>query len=287
MIKIYYIPLIGALALASFSILERALFKKHKLNIKTFLSASFLAIVLIMLPFAYFFFDLKPQAFELTNILIFLSVIALSMIANLFYIYSIKWEKISNIEPARMLEPLFVIVLAIIFSYIFGEALFERNPKVITSALVAGAALVFSHVRKHHLEFNKYFLAAIAGSFFFAIELVISRLILDYYSPLTFYFLRGAGVLFLGLILLRPKFSKLNNKIRYKILGIAVLWVVYRVVVYYGFIHLGVIFTTLMIMLGPVFIYFFAWKFLKEKLDKRNLVSAGIIVAAVLYAVLG
>lgn len=65
-----------------------------------------------------------------------------------------------------------------------------------------------------------------------------------------------------------------------------ILWVIYRIMIYYGYMELGVIFTTLMIMLGPIFIYFFAWKFLKEKLDWRNIAAVIVIIGSVLYAIL-
>ena len=238
-----------------------------------------------MLPFIYFFWKLEPGALELKNILIFGAVILFSIIANLFTFYSMKWEKVSNLEPAKVLEPLFVILLAIIFSFFF-EGLFERNIKVILPAIVAAAALLLSHIKKHHLSFNKYFIAAILGSFFFASELVITRLILDYYSPISFYFLRCLGVLLISLAIFRPSFKKLDKSVHSKVLLTGLVWVIYRIIVYYGYIHLGVIFTTLILMLGPIFIYLFAFIFLKEKPKIRNIIAAGIIVACVLYATL-
>jgi drug/metabolite transporter (DMT)-like permease len=47
--------------------------------------------------------------------------------------------------------------------------------------------------------------------------------------------------------------------------------------------QLGVVETTLMIMLGPMFVYFFAWKFLKEKLTWKNLFATGVILLSILY----
>ena len=67
----------------------------------------------------------------------------------------------------------------------------EKNFTALILALIAAAALIFSHIKKHHLKFGKYFIFALIGSFFFASELVLSRLILDYYSPMTFYFARS------------------------------------------------------------------------------------------------
>lgn len=281
----YYIPIIGAMALATGLMLERILLKKKKIDIKLYQSATFLAIVLVLLPFLWLFWKLEAQAFTGVNLFIFGLVIVFSLIANIFTFYSMKWENVSNLEPAKLLEPLFTILFAIIMSFFF-VGLFERNNQVIIPALIAGSALVVSHIRKHHLEFNKYFIAAMIGSLFFSLELVTTRLILDYYSPTTFYFLRCLTILIISVLIFRPNFSKLGQKNSWIILITGVIWVFYRIIVYYGYLRLGVIFTTLMVMTAPVFVYTFARIFLKEKIDKRSIAASAIIVACVLYVVL-
>ena len=80
--------------------------------------------------------------------------------------------------------------------------------------------------------------------------------------------------------------TKLSSRVKWEIFIIGILWVVFRVIVYYGYLILGVVFTTLLIMLGPVFVYLFARIFLKEKLEIRNIVASVIIIACVLYVVL-
>lgn len=283
---VFYLPIFGAIAMASGTILEKIVLRKKKIDIKLYQVAGFLAIVLVMIPFIYFFWKLDSAAFELKNIFILSLVIFFSIIANLLVFYSLKWEKISNLEPARILEPLFVILLAVIFSF-FVSDLYERNLNITIPALIAAAALIFSHVKRHHLKFNKYFIAAIIGSFFFAVELVISRLILDFYNPLSFYFVRSSAILLISFLLFRPSLKKLNTKVRWQILATGALFVFYRIVVYYGYLTIGVIFTTLMIMLGPIFIYVFAKIFLKEKLEWRNVVAGIVIAASVIYAIIG
>ncbi len=283
---IYFVPILSAIGLGAGTTLEKVVLRKRKIGSKIFQAAAFLAIVLVMIPFLYFFWKVDSQALSFTNILIMAGVVIGSVLANVFALYALKWDKINHIEPARLVEPLFTILLAIVFSFIFGEALYERNMKIIGAALVAGAALIFSHIRKHHLEFNKYFIAAILGSFFFALELVVSRLILDYYSPLSFYFIRSFFVFVVSFVIFRPKFSRIDKKARWEILIASAIWVFYRIMLYYGYIELGVIFTTLILMLGPLFIYLFAWKWLKEKLDWRNITASAIIIASVFYALL-
>ncbi len=279
----YYLPFIGAIALASGFMLEKIVLRKRKIDIKLYQTASFLAITLVMIPLLFFFWKLESGAFTKTNLFIFFLVILFSMIANMFTFYSMKWEKVSNLEPAKMLEPLFTILLAIIFSF-FAIDLYTRNYKVIIPGIIAGLALIFSQIKKHHITFNKYFIAAIFGAFFFALELVISKLILQYYSPLTFYFLRCSAIFLLSFIIFRPDFRKLNKKVNLYILITGAVWVIYRTIVYYGYIKLGVIFTTLIIMLGPVFVYVFSKIFLKEKIEKRNIFASIVIILCVLYA---
>jgi drug/metabolite transporter (DMT)-like permease len=278
-----YFPILGAIALGGGTIFEREVLKKKGMDVKKYQTLEFLAIVIVMLPLLYFFWKINLQAFELKNVLIFAAVIITSIVANLFTFYSMKGEKVSNLEPAKMLEPLFTILLAIIFSF-FVQGIYENNAKIIIPALIAGLALILSHVKREHLQFNKYFLAAIVGSFFFALELIISRLILDLYSPVAFYFLRCAGILILSYIIFRPRLSNVENKIKLKMLLIGAIWVVYRVVTYYGYLKIGIISTTLILMLGPIFIYLFARIFLKEKINTRNIIASVIILACVLYA---
>jgi drug/metabolite transporter (DMT)-like permease len=282
----YYLAIIGALALGTGTILEKIVLKKKKINIKLYQTAIFLAIVLAMLPFIYFFWKMDSQALQLKNIIIFSLVIILSIIANLFTFYSMKWEKITNLEPAKILEPLFVILLAVLFSFIISDQLYERNTQILIPALIAGAALIFSHIKKNQIKFNKYFIAGIFGSFFFASELVISKLILDFYSPITFYFLRCSSILIISLIIFKPKLNKLDKETNLKIIIGGIIWFIYRIIIYYGYLNIGIIFTTLIIMLGPIFIYIFAYKFLKEKINWKNIIASIIIILCVLYAIL-
>lgn len=280
-----YLPLFAAFIGAIGTIWEKIIVRKRKIDTKVYLTAGFLAIVLAMLPFMFFFWDIKEGAFALTNLFIFFMIIVFSIIANLFVLYSLKWEKISNLEPLRMIEPLLTILLAIIFSYFIDGNLYERNIKVIIPALIAGTAIIFAHFEKHHLKFNKYLIAAILGSLFFALELVMTRMMLEFYSPMTFYFIRCLAIFLISLVIFRPKMGTLQTPIKLQILVIAVMWVVYRVIIYYGYMNLGIIFTTLMVMLSPVFIYLLAWKFLKDKITWRNIVASIIIVGCIIYVV--
>ena len=276
------IPILGALALGTGTILDKFNLKNKNLSIKLYQVASFLALVLVMFPLLYFFWKLDAGAFKLKNILIFLGIIISAIIANLLIYYSEKRAKITSLEPAIILETFFVILITIFFGF-FIKGFSETNNRIIIPTLIALAALIFPYMKKEHLKVNKYFGAALLGSFFFALELVLSKFILDFYSPITFYFFRCLFILIISWIIFIPNFKKINKKSWIFILITGAVYVGYRVATYYGYIHYGIIITTLIMMLAPVVIYILASRFLKEKLNWKNVLSSAIILGCVVY----
>ena len=170
-----YIPIIGAFLEGVGMVIEKKVLRKRFMNYKNYTVYGFLALVLVMLPLTYFFWQIKPQAYELLNILIFMSVILFSILANLLIFYALKREDLTEIEPIRLMQPLFTILLAFIFSFFFITYEGERRYSILILALIASISLIATHVKKHHLVYDKYIIAALLGSFLFALELVISR----------------------------------------------------------------------------------------------------------------
>lgn len=275
-----YLPIIGALLEASGLIIEKKLLKNKKLNHRNYSVFSFFAVVLAALPFVYFNWRVDDEALRLANLGIFAAVIVISVAANLLIFYALKRESIGEFEPIWMTQPLFIILLA---SLIFSS---ERNFVFIIPALIASISLVLMHMKKEHFYFDKYMIAALLGSFCFAVELVTSRFILEYYSSFSFYFLRCVFIFLIAALIYRPSVKVIDKKMGLSILGAGVIWVLYRAIVYYGYIQLGIVFTTLLFILAPVFMLLFAVIFLKEKVSLKQIILTGIILACVVSAVL-
>lgn len=274
-----YLPIIGALLEASGMILEKKILRKRGMNFKNYTVYEFLAIVLVMLTFVYFFWRVDGEALLLKNIFIFVVVVVASVLANLLVFYSLKREDITEFEPIWMMQPFFTIFLAFLF---FGS---ERKGGFVALALIASIALIASHIKKHHLNFNKYILAALAGSFLFSFELVISNFILEFYSGATFYFLRSLSIFLIVMSIFRPKGKEIDAKTGSMFLIVGLIWVLYRVIMYYGYSIYGIVFTTILFILSPVFLFLFAAIFLKEKPTLRNIISTVVIVICVVLAI--
>ncbi len=273
-----WILLGAALAYSSGTIFQRVVLKEKKVNSKHFVVAVFSLAVLFMLPLLYWFGEFNPQVLELKNIILLAGIVFFAILANLLTFFSLKWEKINNLEPVRLLEPIFVVLLA----FIFFES--ERNPHVLIPAIIASVTLVASHLKKHHLVFNKYAIAALLAGLCYAIDILLSKIILQYYNPLSLYFVRSFFIALFTIIIFRPNvFKEIGNKEKLITIIISATWIIYKVIAFFGYKTWGVIFTTLALLIAHVFIYIFAKIFLKEKILKRNIIAGIIIVLCVVY----
>ena len=281
----FYLPIFGAFLEAVDIIITKKVLKK-KISSIDYILYIFLCIVLVSLPFLFFFWRIDKEALELKNLAIFIIIVIVSIFANFLVIYSLRKKDVSEIEPIRLTTPLFTVLLVFIFGFFFEVYSTERNYLILALTLVASLTLILTHIKKGHLDFNKYIIAALAGSFLFALEIVISKPILLYYNPLTFYFLRSLLIFIMCWIFFHPKISNVEIKTRAMILVSAIIAVIYRVILYNGIINLGVIFTTILFILAPVFIYIFAAIFLKEKITLKQIISSIIIVLCVVIAIL-
>lgn len=276
---------------ASATTLEKMVLRKHKINSITYLIFSFLSIVLISLPVFIILNQVLPElfswkitsgAYEPKNILILGSIVLISIVANFLIFYALKWEKISELEPILITQALFVILFA--FTFYASER--QTSSTVLIAAIIAAMALIFSHIKKHHLKFSKYAVAALLGNILFATELVLSKSLLDSYSPLSFYFTRCAIILIISSVFLSKKIHKISKITFSHIALTAFIWIIYRAILYYSYGIKGIIFTTLLFMLAPVFVYLYSYFYLKEKLSWRNIIASIIIILCVGYATL-
>lgn len=274
------IPIIGAFLEAVGTILEKRVLRSKYLNYKNYTVYEFLAIVGVMIPFIYFFWSVSANALKLWNVFMFGIVIVVALFANLFIFYSLKRQKVTEFEPLWLMQSLFIVLLAFI---LFKD---ERNWIIFGLALFASMVLVLTHVKKHHLVFDKYVIAALIGSFLFALELTLSKTLLNLYSPFTFYFLRCLFIFLAALIIFRPDFKKVGNGNKFIMVIIGAVWVLYRVIMYYGFEKLGVVFTTLLFILSPAFLFLMAIVFMGERPTWREIVSTIVIVICVVVGII-
>jgi drug/metabolite transporter (DMT)-like permease len=287
--KLLAIPFFGALSEGVGTVIEKKIVMKRNVSHRTYNTFSFMLITLLLIPIillSHYFFpnnfpvEISSQALIPINILLMFLVIAFSVAANITTFYAFKWEKMTEIEPLRLMQPLFTILLAF---FIYSSER-QTQTSIIILSIIASLALIFSHIKKHHFSFNKYAISAILGSLFFAIELTLSKNILNLYPPLMFYLIRCSGIFLVSLFIFKSNPTKIKKSTWFIMALVSLIWIIYRLLLYLSYNAKGLITTTLLFILAPVFIYIFSWKYLKEQFSWRNVIASIIIILCVALA---
>jgi len=275
-----YIPILGTFFEAAGTILDKINMQNKKLNYKNYTVFWFLAAVIVMLPFIYFFWRIDLNLLlQWKNLLIFSGIILFAILGNLTLNFALKREDLTEMEPVRVLFPFFIILFAFI---LYPD---ERNWFLVVLGLIAAAALLFAHIKRSHFSLNKYMLATLLSNIFFALELTMSKYLLPFFSPLTFYFLRCLFVLIFIFPVFKSDFRKINNKLKGMIFLSGLIWIIYRLILYFGYETYGIVLTTIVFILSPVLIMLYAVLFGKEKMNWKQIVSTIVILACVGLAV--
>ena len=163
------LPIIGAVLEAAGTIIEKKVLKRKFMNFKNYTVFEFLSIVVLMLPIIYFSHYVSAEALTWKNIGIFAFVIIVSVGANLSIFYSLKRENVTEFEPIWVMQPLFTILIAF---FLYSD---ERNWIYVILALIASVTLIVAHIKREHLVYDRYMIAALLGSFLFGLELAVDR----------------------------------------------------------------------------------------------------------------
>lgn len=208
---------------------------------------------------------------------IFLGLILVATIWNVFYYRGIQKEEVHEFELIMMLSPLITIVFAQIFLPT------ERSFPAFIAAIIASAALISTRFRRHHLKISKTTWQTILAMVLMSFESILIKEMLGIMSPVTLYFLRTGVIAIVFLIMYRPKLFQMPKEAYGLIIISAIAGVVQMVLKFYGFQNLGVVETTLILILGPFLVYFFSTYYFKEKMYKRDILAAAVVVACILY----
>lgn len=216
---------------------------------------------------------LKPTPFLAAAV-----VVIIAAIWNVFQDRAIKNETVQEFEGFILLVPLLTMVLSGLF---FDIA--STSPRVFVSVLVASAALVIGHFEKHKIIFNRNSRWLLLAVLLMAIENNLQNYLLEIWSPTALYFVRTFFVFVLLMVAAKPTFDHLSVKSIWLTFAAALAGVAHMIAKFYGYQTVGIAYTTLVLVLEPVFTFTFDKIILREKIQPRYLVATIIILSAVVY----
>ncbi len=214
----------------------------------------------------------------LKNILFFAAMITAAIIWNVAYYRGVQSEKVHEFELIIMFQPLLTILLA---AFVYPS---ERNIHIFIAALIAAISLIFAHFHKKHLEFTSGAKSLVIAVVFMSIELILDKELLNFFSPVAFYFYRTGFLFLFFYFFFRPQIYKVATKNLALVLASATLGTTQMVTKFYGFQELGVVYTSLILILSPLLVYVGSVIILHEKLRPRLILSAIVILGCIVYA---
>ncbi len=270
--------IVASLGYAGGVVADKFVLSKYKVPVMRFLPLQFiwLSIVTAIFLTRWGSVDLN-LIFNWKYIVLFVLMIVIAVNWNVLYSQGIQKEDLHEFELIMLLSPL----VTIIFATIFLPA--ERNWSVFIPGIIATGALLATRFRAHHVRISKVAWRTLIAMVLMSLESIIIKELLGALSPVALYFARTTIIAIVFLLMFKPKLLEMHrNAFALAILS-AIFGVVQMVLKFYGFQSLGVIETTMILVLGPFLVYLASSMFFKEHLYKRDLFAATVVVLCILY----
>lgn len=273
--------LIASVGNAGGVVLNKIILSKNKVPVNRYIPILFVWLSIITAIFLPRWGWINWEEFLTTKyIVLFVLMIVVACFHNVYYYRGIQKEDIHEFELIMLLSPLVTIVLAEIFLPS------ERDISVFIAGIVASVALIATRFRHHHLKIGKTAWLTIMAMVLISFEAILIKEVLYVISPVSLYFIRTAIIAVIFLTLYRPNIAKISKEVYAMMIITAVFGVVQMVLKLYGFVNIGVVGTTMILILGPLMVFVFSFFYFKEKLYKRDIVAAVVVVAMILWVTL-
>ncbi len=252
----------------------------YKMPSKTLLTLGSALIFILMVFISFFWGGLDFSKIKSIHYILFLGVIIVGFFYNYLYYYSLKRGALCDVEPLAMFHPLLTMILAVI---IFPD---ERNYYILIPALFAATTLIVTRVQKHHLKMHKYTAAMLGFVILMAIESNLVKPLLEVVSPVALYTIRIGILSILFFIFTKTDLRKTNKVSIWQTFLIAIAVAIEYPAYYFAIQKLGVVETSLIMLLAPVLILFSSKLIFKEKLTIKKAVSSIVILICIATAII-
>lgn len=270
--------IIASLGYAGGVVADKFVLSKYRVPVMRFVPLLFIWLAAITAVFLTRWGSIRYDLiFEWKYIAVFALMIVVAVIWNIFYYQGIQKEDLHEFELIMLLSPL----ATILFAEIFLPS--ERNISILIAGVIASVALIATRFRKYHVHIGKIAWKTMLAMLFMSFESILIKYLLDVFSPVTLYFVRTIVIAVVFLILYKPKLLAMTQGAYALTILSAMFGVVQMVLKFYGFASLGVIETTMILVLGPFLVYIASAAFFKEHLYKRDVFAAMVVISCILY----
>lgn len=269
---------IASLGYAGGVMADKLVLSKYRIPVMRFIPLLFIWLAIITAVLIPRLGRIKMSAFsDWRYVGLLLAMILVATIWNILYYKGIQQENLHEFELIMLLSPLATVVLATILLPA------ERNAGIFIPALIASVVLIATRFRKHHATLGKAAWRTIAAMLLLSFESILIKELLAVFSPVSLYFIRTAMLALVFVLLYRPKIFAMPKRAFVLVILSAAFGVIQMVLKFYGLRSLGVVETTMILILGPFLVYLLSAVIFKESIYKRDLFATAVVAACILY----
>lgn len=209
-----------------------------------------------------------------------LAMIVVAVVWNIYYYRGLQQEEIHEFELIMLLSPM----ATIIFAEIFLPS--ERSWSTFIVGIIASLTLIATRFRHHHMKISQVAWQSMLAMILMSFESILIKELLGVLSPVSLYFMRTLIIAIVFILAYKPKLFSVSKSVLGLTALSAAFGVIQMVLKFYGFESLGVIETTMILVLGPFLVYFLSMFIFKEKVFKRDLLAFAVLVGCILFVTL-
>lgn len=271
-------PFISALTQAGGIILDKIILTRQRVETRIFIPVLFIFLFLFSLVLTPFLGWVHWELFTPKAIGLLAAMVGLAFFWNILYYRGAQAEKVNEFELIIMAQPLVTILMA---GAVFAD---ERNWYVLIAAIAAACALFFAKFTREHLSFSKEMWGLVWAVILMSVELIVIRLLLYMISPVALYALRTGFLALAFYFYYRPHLKVIGQSHYAFIATSAILGTIQMITKFYGFETLGIVYTSLILIMAPVLVYIASAILLHERIKIRTIISGAVILVCIIFA---
>lgn len=268
------LPFIATLAATCAVLYTKFIFTKKRMDYLPYTVQSFWAILFVLLPGVFYFPLPHPSSF---NFFLFFLLVVFACIWNIIFYHGFKEESLIESQLVIMIVPM----LSALFGFLFFPD--ERHLAPLFLLAIGVAALIWSHITHHKLQWRHGSLLILFSGFFIAAESVLVKVLIPVFTVYWLYFFRVLVVTLL-LSLFFPHAVLPQQKMVFPLGLISILVVIQFLFTYWSFAVHGLLYSNIILSLIPVFVGVVGMFLFHEHISRKKIIAGCILLFCVFLA---
>lgn len=222
-----------------------------------------------------------PLAALTTGIMpwILLGTALAQIISNILFYRALQNDTLNEIQLWSMFQRVPIIIVA---GFLFAD---ERNWFVLTLAIIAALAVVWSHTNHHRLVIRKRTAPYILWILLWApIGAALSKIILRSLDPVTMELARSIPIALVFLLLYHSAARPIGARSWIYLLVTNLLTTTAWLLYYYGYQQLGIVRTILVFSIQPLLVYLGSLVLFRERFIVKRFIGFVVVLGSIIAA---